>query len=82
MENEYIHMLARVVLPSQILNCFSVVGGEETETEIYISLDEKTDAGLSEDVNSKSKGFMEAASVPDLPIRDLCVVIKVLTNLK
>ena len=77
MENEYIHMLARVVLSSQILNCFSVVGVEETETEIYISLDEKTDAGLSEDVHFRSKGFMEAASVTDFPIRDRKVVLKI-----
>lgn len=77
MENEYIHMLARVVLPSQVLDYFSVVGVEETETEIYISLDEKMNAELSENVHFKSKGFMEAVSVTDFPIRDRKVVLKI-----
>lgn len=70
-------MLARVVLPSQVLNYFSVVGIEETETEIYISLDEKMNAELSENVHFKSKGFMEAVSVTDFPIRDRKVVLKI-----
>lgn len=41
MENEYLHMLARVVLPAQILEYFTIVGVEQTSTEIHVSLDEK-----------------------------------------
>ena len=34
-------MLAQVVLPSQILEYFTIVGVEQTTTEIHIGLDEK-----------------------------------------
>ena len=41
MEKDYLNMLAQVVLPSQILEYFIVVGVEQTPTEIHISLDER-----------------------------------------
>ena len=50
MENDYLSMLASVVLPTQILDYFSIVGISQTSTEIHISLDEKMRPELSKDV--------------------------------
>ena len=77
MENDYLNMLASIVLPTQILDYFSIVGIFQTSTEIHISLDEKMNPELSEDVHFESKGFMEAVSVTDFPIRDHKVILKV-----
>ena len=77
MENEYLHMLARIVLPAQILDYFSIVGVEQTSAEIHISLDEKMDPELSRDIHFDSKGFMEAVNVTDFPIRDHKVILKI-----
>ena len=51
-------MLASIVLPTQILDYFSIVGISQTSTEIHISLDEKMHPELSKDVHFESKGFM------------------------
>lgn len=77
MENDCLNMLAQVVLPSQILEYFVVVGVEQTPREIHISLDERMNEELSSDVHFKSKGFMEAVSVTDFPIRDHKVILKI-----
>lgn len=77
MENEYLKLLAQVVLPSQILDYFTVVGVKQTATEIHISLDEVVNKELSEDVHFESKGFMEAVSVTDFPIRDHKVILHI-----
>lgn len=70
-------MLSRIVLPSQILDCFTISGIEQTSNEIYIGLDEKMNQELSSDVHFESKGFMEAANVTDFPIRDHKVILKI-----
>ena len=62
MENEYLHMLACVVLPAQILDYFTIVGVEQTSTEIHFSLDEKMSAELQDDTHFESKDFMDAVS--------------------
>lgn len=77
MENDYLQMLARIVLPAQILDYFSIAGVEQSSTEIHISLDEKMLPELSRDVHFESKGFMEAVSVTDFPIRDHKVILKI-----
>ena len=77
MENEYLNMLAQVVLPAQILEYFAIVGVEQTSTEIHISLDERMQPVLSNDVNIESKGFMDAVSVTDFPIRDHKVILRI-----
>ena len=77
MENEYLQMLAQIVLPAQILDYFTIVGIEQTESEIHISLDEKMNPELSGDVHFESKGFMDAVSVTDFPIRDHKVILRV-----
>ena len=71
------NMLACIVLPSQILDYFSIVGIEQTSNEIHISLDEKMNPELGNDIHFESKGFMEAASVTDFPIRDHKVILKI-----
>lgn len=77
MENEYLNMLAQIVLPAQILEYFTVVGVEQTSTEIHISLDEKMQSALSNDVNYESKGFTDAVSITDFPIRDHKVILRI-----
>lgn len=77
MENDYLKMLAQVVLPAQILEYFVVTGVEQTSTEIHIGLDEQMNEKMSNDENIDSKGFMEAVSVTDFPIRDHKVILKI-----
>lgn len=77
METNQLEVLARIVLPSEILNYFSVVRVEHTSTEIHIHLDEQMNPSLSDDVHFESKGFMKAVSVTDFPIRDRKVVLHV-----
>ena len=77
MENDYLNMLARIVLPAQILDSFLISGVEQISKEIYISLDEKMNPELSKDLHFESKGFMAAVSVTDFPIRDHKVILKI-----
>ena len=77
MENDYLNMLARIVLPAQILDYFLISGVEQISKEIYISLDEKMNQELSKDLHFESKGFMAAVSVTDFPIRDHKVILKI-----
>ena len=77
MGNEYLQMLAQIVLPTQILDYFSIVGVSQTATEIYINLDEKKNPELNGDVHFESKGFMEAVNVTDFPIRDHKVILRI-----
>ena len=65
------------MLLSEILNYFSVVLVEQTSTEIHIHLDEVMTPALSDDVHFESKGFMEAVSVTDFPIRDHKVILRI-----
>lgn len=50
---------------------------EQTTGEIHISLDEKMNPELGNDAHFESKGFMEAVSVTDFPIRDHKVILKI-----
>ena len=70
-------ILARIVLPSEILDYFEIVGVEQTTTEIHIHLDELMNPSLSCDVHFESKGFMEPVDVTDFPIRDHKVILVV-----
>lgn len=70
-------MLAEVVLPTQILEYFTIVGVERISTEIHISLDEKMVSELQDDIHIKSKGFMDAVSVTDFSIRDHKVILQI-----
>lgn len=77
MEKDYLDMLAHVVLPSQILDYFTIEGIEQTSTEIRIGLDEKMQPGIQSDVHFESNGFMDAVSVTDFPIRDHKVILRI-----
>ena len=69
--------LAQIVLPSQILDYFTIVGVKQSATEIHISLDERENRELSNDAHFESKGFMAAVSVTDFPIRDHKVILSI-----
>ncbi len=75
MEKDQLRILAQIVLPSQILEYFTITDVSQTEFEIHISLDEKMHPELKEDVHFESKGFMEAVDVTDFPIRDHKVIL-------
>lgn len=75
METNQLEVLARIVLPSSILDYFRITGLEQTLNEIHIHLDELMNPNLSGDVNFVSKGFMEPVNVTDFPIRDHKVVL-------
>lgn len=75
MEKNQLEVLARIVLPSEILDYFEITSVEQTSTEIRIHLDELMNPNLSCDVHFESKGFMEAVNVTDFPIRDHKVIL-------
>ena len=59
------------------IDYFTIAGVEQSETEIHIKLDERMNQKLSGDANFESKGFMEAVSVTDFPIRDHKVILHI-----
>ena len=65
MEKNQLEVLARIVLPSEILDYFEITSVEQSSTEIHIHLDELMNPALSDDVHFESKGFMEAVEVTD-----------------
>lgn len=69
--------LATLVLPSKILEFFTIVSVRKVGSEFHISLDERMDKTLADDANFESKGFMEAVNITDFPIRDHKVILKV-----
>ena len=77
MENFFLKAIASVVLPAQILDYFTIVGVEQTKTKIHISLDERMNKELSDDIHFESKGFMEPVNVTDFPIRDHKVILRI-----
>lgn len=77
MEDNYLHQLAQIVLPGQILEYFAIAGIEQTPTEIRIHLDEKMNPKLGDDIHFESKGFMEMSNVTDFPIRDHKVILRI-----
>lgn len=77
MKEDYLNMLAQIVLPSRILDYFTVAGVERRPSEIHICLDEKNNSELLNDVHFESKGFMEPVSVTDFPIRDHKVILRI-----
>ena len=67
MEQDYLKMLAQVVLPREILDYFTIAGIEQNETEIHIKLDEKMSQKLSDDVNFDLEGFHGSSECHGLP---------------
>ena len=76
-----LEQLARIVLPSEILERFEIVQIETDEEDIdsmsmTIHLDERMNTEYQANDGYESLGFMEAVSVIDFPIRDHKVVLK------
>ena len=70
MNNQGLLALAQLILPSEILSNFEVVRVEEEASLIRIYLDESVKAEYKENPEIESKGFCEAVTIRDFPIRD------------
>ena len=70
MNNQGLLALAQLILPSEILSNFEVVRVEEDSSLIRIYLDESVKAEYKENSEIASKGFCEAVTIRDFPIRD------------
>ena len=70
MNNQGLLALAQLILPSEILSNFEVVRVEEESSLIRIYLDEPVKADYKENPEIESKGFCEAVTIRDFPIRD------------
>ncbi|MCF0168747.1 MAG: hypothetical protein HUJ93_08940 [Bacteroidales bacterium] len=69
-----------MVLPKELLDYFEIVNIETDESDIdamsmTIHLDERMNADLQASEEYESKGFTDAVSVTDFPIRDHKVVL-------
>ena len=62
--------LAQLILPSEILSNYEVVRVEEESSLIRIYLDESVRAEYKENPKIESKGFCDAVTIRDFPIRD------------
>lgn len=70
MNNQGLLALAQLILPSKILSNFEVVRVEEDPSLIRIYLDELVKSEYKENTSIESKGFCEAVTIRDFPIRD------------
>lgn len=75
---EHLHVLARYILPEEIIDNFDIVGIEEKSSVLHIQLDEQAilPTGYTSDTIS-SNGFFPSSSVYDFPIRDRKVVLHI-----
>lgn len=65
-----IRKIASLMLPASILDYFEVVNVKQSETLIEIFLDEACPEEYKNNAEVVSKGFMEATTVTDFPVRD------------
>lgn len=70
MNNQGLLALAELILPSEILFNFEVVRVEEESSLIRIHLDEAVMAEYKDNPKIESKGFCDAVTIRDFPIRD------------
>lgn len=70
MNHQGLLALAELILPSEILSNFEVVGVEQDPSLIRIHLDESVKADYKDNPNIESKGFCDAVTIRDFPIRD------------
>jgi len=81
MEENGLLMLARLVLPNEVLDHFEikkvvyVPTPDYEEPEAHIHLDEKAPSHLLSDANIESKGFTSPSRITDFPIRDHKVIL-------
>ena len=57
MNESVLYNLARLVLPSEVLDYFDVTGVDSGDTEMHIHLDEKMNEELHADINFEPKRF-------------------------
>ena len=70
MSDQGLLALAQLILPSEIFSNFEVVRIEEEPSLVRIYLDESVRAEYKENAGIESKGFCEAVTVRDFPIRN------------
>lgn len=70
MNNQGLLSLAQLILPSEILSNFEVVRVDEEASLIRIYLDEVAKAEYKDNPDMESKGFCDAVTIRDFPIRD------------
>lgn len=70
MSNQGLLALAQLILPSEILSDFEVARVEEDSSLIRIYLDESVKTEYKESPNIESKGFCDAVTIRDFPIRN------------
>ena len=70
MNHQGLLALAELILPSEILSNFEVVRVEQDSSLIRIYLDESVKAEYEENPDMESKGFCDAVTIRDFPIRD------------
>lgn len=70
MNHQDLLALAELILPSDILSNFEVVRVEQETSLIRIYLDESVKMEYKENANIESKGFCDAVTIRDFPIRD------------
>ena len=70
MKNQGLLALARLILPSEILDNFEVVNVDEKSDLISIFLDETAREPYTTDPDYESRGFCEPVTIRDFPIRD------------
>lgn len=69
-------VLARLILPPDLLECFDIVKIENNTEMLTIHLDEQNLPPLSSSGHSlESKGFLRAVEIRDFPIRDRKVTL-------
>lgn len=62
--------MAQLILPSEIISNFEVVRVEEEASLIRIHLDESVKKEYKDNPDVESKGFCDAVTIRDFPIRD------------
>lgn len=70
MSNQGLLALAQLILPSEILSDFEVARVEEESSLIRIYLDESVKTEYKENPDIESKGFCDAVTIRDFPIRN------------
>lgn len=70
--------LARIILPSEFVDYFQIVGFEKGKESIEIHLDEFAIIPSDREGHQlESKGFLDAVTIQDFPLRDKRLTFKV-----
>lgn len=75
MTNPALLSLAKVVLPSELVENFDITEIESDTREIHIHMDEVIPVEYKGNSDYESKGFISPVSITDFPIRDHKVIL-------